>query len=86
MKVLHTFDQRITISLDSIEKDQALKALNQFYVNDDQCNIFDENNVMVSKYPEIEKSNPAFVESHYACARGHIINIKIDLMEDGHLD
>jgi len=82
MKVLHTFKKKIVIHLDYDESDIATSALNMFYVGEPNCNHLVDGK-LVAKYPEIEKSVPAFRESHYNCRRSQIVIIEVELMENG---
>lgn len=83
MKILHTFIKSIPIEISEEERRQGARLLNLRYTGDEECNIFDENNKLVAKFPEIEKSNPKFKESHYNLCRGFYVDIKLNLMEDG---
>lgn len=86
MKILHTFTKSIPIEISGEERRQGARLLNLHYTGDEECNVYDENRKLVAKYPEIEKSNPKFKESHYNLCRGFYVTIRLDLMEDGSLE
>ena len=82
-KILHTFTKSIPIEISEEEKREGRRLLNLHYTGDEECNVYDGNNKLVAKYPEIEKSNPKFKESHYNLCRGFYVTVKLNLMEDG---
>lgn len=84
MKVLHTFTKEIVLSLDGKEIQDAIKLLNLHYVGEENCNKYKDGKY-VSKYPDIERPGPAFVESHYIVRRGKEVTLKVELLEDGSL-
>ena len=81
-KILRTFTHLVDVDLDNIEIEELIKTLNLHYVNDEHCNHI-VNGQMVAKYPEIEKSCPEFVESHYNVRRGFRVKLSLDLLSDG---
>lgn len=82
MKVLHTFEKEIVISLNYEEKNKAIRLLSLHYLGDEECNK-KVNGRFVAKYPE--KETTEFKETHYACHRSYIKTVQVDLMEDGSL-
>lgn len=83
--VLHTFKMPITLRLEGSQRDEALKLLNLHYVQDEQCNKYEDGKI-VPKYPEFEKDHPEFVESHYAmCATYTGYTVDLELLSDGTL-
>ena len=83
--VLHTFKTPITIRLEGSQLDEALKLLNLHYVQDEQCNKYEDGKI-IPKYPEFQKDHPEFVESHYAVCRSTIkYPVDIELLSDGTL-
>jgi hypothetical protein len=83
--VLHTFKAPITIHLENDQKREALRLLNQHYVQDDECNQYIEGEGFVAKYPEFEKENPEFVQSHRNMSMCYQVNLNVDLLSDGQL-
>ena len=83
--VLHTFKMPITIRLEGSQRDKALKLLNLHYVQDEQCNKYEDGKI-VPKYPEFEKDHPEFAESHAAVRRSTIgYTVDVELLSDGTL-
>ena len=83
--VLHTFKVPITIHLENDQKREALRLLNQHYVQDDECNQYIEGKGFVAKYPEFEKENPEFVQSHRNMSMCYQVNLNVELLSDGQL-
>ena len=84
MKVLATFPVWVDFHLDGNDLKEAIKKLTFFYTGDTECNVFDGKEYK-SKYPEIEKSKPEYVQSHWNINRGYRAKIEVNLMEDGSL-
>lgn len=82
--VLHTFKMPITIRLEGLQRDEALKYLNLHYVQDEQCNEYKDGKV-VAKYPDIEEQHPEFVESHYNVFHSYQATVDVELWSDGKL-
>jgi hypothetical protein len=83
--ILHTFKMPVTICLQDLQRQEALKLLNLHYVQDEQCNEYKDGK-LVSKYPEFEKEHPEFMEAHYAAWRSYVGHtIDVHLLSDGRL-
>lgn len=87
MKILATFQIPVTISLSWPQREIAIRELNLHFLNDPVCNILDPiTNKLVAKYPEIEKNNPHFVQSHRNCAMSQEITLTVNLLENGRIE
>lgn len=82
MKILHTFKKEITISLKDPQRTKALRILSLHYLGDEECNVMKDGR-LVAKYPG--KETQELKETHYACCRSYIVEVDINLMEDGSL-
>lgn len=85
MKILKTFDISVGFHLNGKQAEEAMRELNVFYTGDKDCNVLKEGKY-VSKYPEIEKKNPKFQQSHYNANRCYRQTVKVNLMENGRLE
>jgi hypothetical protein len=84
MKVLKTFTLQLPINLKGTELREAQSLLNLHYLGDVECNEWRDGK-FVAKYPELENKTPELQESHYTINRGCIINIEVELLENGYL-
>jgi hypothetical protein len=81
---LHEFEIELNVSLDPDDLCLARKELNLHFFNDVVCNHV-VNGQMVSKYPEIEKSNPQIHDAFYNVVRSYPVTVIMQLMSDGTL-
>lgn len=84
MKILHTFEMEVELSLTHNQKQAAQQAINLHYLGDINCNKLDrKTKLFVSKYPE--KETQEFADAQYACVRTYRVLVKVDLLENGRL-
>lgn len=79
-KLLYSFEKQIRISLTPDERQEAMKALNLYYLGDENPNEW-KNGVLVPKYKE--KETKEFLDSHYAICRSHETTIVVKVYSDG---
>lgn len=84
MKVLKTFTLQLPINLAGQDRKDAQYLLNLHYLGDVECNEWKDGK-LVAKYSEIEKNTPEFQEAHYTINRGCIVNLELELLENGYL-
>jgi hypothetical protein len=84
--VLGTFKSPLTIRLNGMQRDQALRLLNLHYLQDEECNMYSfEEKKLIAKYPQFELDNPQFKESHLAAMATYVVDLKVELLSNGTL-
>lgn len=84
VKILHTFEMEVELSLTHDQKQVAQQVINLHYLGDIHCNKLDrKTKLFVSKYPEKETQD--FTDAQHACVRTYRVPVSVDLLEDGRL-
>lgn len=81
-KSIYDFELQLSVSIPDTKA--AMKALNMFWLNDENCNKHDENGIIVAKYPD-HKNIAKLTNSHYSANGCSVIEMKMGMDKNGNI-